>query len=167
MRDIHELPLEVINRRIKRLKRKMKSCKHPRMQERYQTIYLYLQGYSKEAITQITGRALTTFYRYISLYINCGLKGLRMKHSPGRPAFLNKDQRQQVYDVVANHVTKDVGFSVEMNWTAPLLQQWIKKTVGITYSVRGTLKLLHSLGFSCTRPTYTLAKANPQKQEAF
>jgi transposase len=53
------------------------------MQERYQTIYLYLQGYSKETISQITGRALSTVYRYINLYVNCGLKGLRMNHSPG------------------------------------------------------------------------------------
>ena len=38
---------------------------------------------------------------------------------------------------------------------------------GISYSKRGALWLLHSLGFSCTRPTYTLANADPQKQEAF
>lgn len=167
MRDIRQLPSEVIHRRIKRLKRKMKSCKNSRMQERYQTIYLYLQGYSKETISQITGRALSTVYRYINLYVNCGLKGLRMNHSPGRPTFLSEEQCQQVYDMVAHHVPKDAGFSVEMNWTAPLLQQWIEKTFSVTYSIRGTLNLLHSLGFSCTRPTYTLANANPQKQEEF
>jgi transposase len=106
MRDIQHLPAEVIQRRIERLKRKMKSCNHTRMKERYQTIYLYLQGYSKETISQITGRALSTVYRYINLYVQAGLKGLRMRHSPGRPAFLSQEQCQQVYNMVANHFLK-------------------------------------------------------------
>lgn len=167
MRTIDQLPVKLINSRLKRLKRKMKSCKNPRMQERYQTVYLYLQGYSKEEIAKITGRGLTTVYRYINLYLNSGLKSLRLKHSPGRPNFLTEEQRQEVYDVVSNQVPKEVGFPVEMNWTAPLLREWIERIFGIKYSNRGAVELLHSLGFSCTRPTYTLAKADPEQQERF
>lgn len=167
MKGIKQLPEKDIQKRIKWLKRLMKSCKSPRMQERCQTIYLYLQNYSKEEIAQITGRGLTTVYRYINLYLKLGLKGLRMKHSPGRPTFLNEEQQQKVYDVVANKVPRDVGFPVEMNWTAPLLKKWIKQEFGIEYSLRGALNLLHTLGFSCTRPNYTLANADKQKQEQF
>jgi len=36
-----------------------------------------------------------------------------------------------------------------------------------TWSDRGTRGLLYRLGFSCTRPTYTLAKADPAKPAAF
>jgi transposase len=167
LKPVDQMPVEVIESRLKRLKRKMKSCKDSRMQERYQTIYLYLQGYSKEEIAKITGRALSTVYRYINLYLNSGLKSLRMKHSPGRPNFLTEEQKEKVYDVVARRVPKDVGFPVEMNWTAPLLRAWIEHEFGIKYSNRGALQLLHSLGFSCTRPTYTLAKADAKRQEEF
>lgn len=167
MRTIHQLPPNLIDRKIKRIKRLMKSCKDSRLQERLQAVFLYLQGYVIKEIASIIGRGIPTTYRYINAYNEGGLKALRMKHSPGRPSLLTEEQRQQVYHVVAHSVPKDVGFSVEMNWTAPLLQEWIKKTFGISYSIRGTLWLLHSLGFSCTRPTYTLAKADPHKQEAF
>ena len=54
-----------------------------------------------------------------------------------------------------------------MNWTSPLVREWILREFGIVYADRGVLKLLHRLGFSHTRPTYTLAKADPAKQEAF
>lgn len=54
-----------------------------------------------------------------------------------------------------------------MNWTSPLVRDYIKDTFEVTYSDRGTRGLLYRLGFSCTRPTYTLAKADPAKQAAF
>lgn len=167
MKQSNQLPPKLIARKIKRLKRVMNSCKVLRLKERLQAIFLYLQGYAIKEIALIIGRGIPTTYRYINTYNEGGLKALRMKHSPGRPCLLTEEQRQQVYHVVANFVPKDVGFPVEMNWTAPLLQEWIKKTFGISYSKRGALWLLHSLGFSCTRPTYTLANADPQKQEAF
>ncbi|MDQ0414904.1 hypothetical protein J2S25_003114 [Mesobacillus stamsii] len=54
-----------------------------------------------------------------------------------------------------------------MNWTASLLAAWIEKEFQVTYSGRGTNWLLHRLGFSNTRPTYSLAMADPKKQEEF
>ncbi|WP_093795262.1 helix-turn-helix domain-containing protein [Sporomusa acidovorans] len=54
-----------------------------------------------------------------------------------------------------------------MNWTCPLVAEWIQRQFGIKYTDRGVLDLLRDLGFSCTRPTYTLAKANLEKQEEF
>lgn len=167
MRPVDQLPEEIIQKRLKRLKRRMTSCKDSRMRERYQTIYLYLQKYSKGEIAKIIGRCLTTVYKYINLYIDSGIKGLRMKHSPGRPTFLTEEQKQKVFDVVANHVPKEVGFPVEMNWTGPLVKKWIEREFGIQYSIRGIFQLLHNLGFSATRPTYTLANADAAKQQEF
>jgi transposase len=54
-----------------------------------------------------------------------------------------------------------------MNWTSFLVRDWIQQTFDINYTDRGVRKLLHHLGFSYTKPTYTLAKADPEKQEAF
>jgi len=72
-----------------------------------------------------------------------------------------------VAEVVTVKTPEDVGFPTEMNWTAPLLRDYIQKTFEVTYSERGVLGLLYRLGFACTRPTYTLAKADPEKQAAF
>jgi transposase len=61
----------------------------------------------------------------------------------------------------------DVGFPAHMNWTSGLIRDWIRKQFQVDYSERGTRALLYRMDFSYTRPTYTLAKANPEKQEAF
>ncbi|MHB1654218.1 MAG: helix-turn-helix domain-containing protein [Desulfitobacteriaceae bacterium] len=47
------------------------------------------------------------------------------------------------------------------------MRKWIKREFSVCYSNRGTRDLLYRLKLSFTTPTYTLAKANPIKQEAF
>ena len=54
-----------------------------------------------------------------------------------------------------------------MNGTAPLVRRLIQNRFGVTFSERGVRHLSYRLGFACTRPTYTLAKADPEKQAAF
>ena len=164
---INNLPEKVINKRIKWLLRLMKKSRDTRMKERFQTILLFLNKYPPNEIATIINRRTTTVYNYINAYLKGGLKGLRMKRPPGRPGFLNDEQRMAVYNTVVFKVPKDVGFPVEMNWTAPLVKKWIEQELGVKFSVRGVLQLLHSLGLSCTRPTYSLAKADSQKQEDF
>ncbi len=46
-------------------------------------------------------------------------------------------------------------------WFYPY-QEW-----GITYKNRAVLNILHRLGFSHTRPTYSLEKVDLHKQEEF
>ena len=47
------------------------------------------------------------------------------------------------------------------------LKQWVKDNLNVEYSHRGMAEVLYRLKLSFTRPTYTLAKADPQMQEAF
>ena len=93
--------------------------------------------------------------------------GLERKKQPGRQRFLTPEQEQQVVSTIVNQTPKDVGFPVQMNWTAPLICQWIERTFDVSFSVRGTRDLLYRLGLSYTKPTYTLEKADPAKQAAF
>lgn len=44
---------------------------------------------------------------------------------------------------------------------------WVKSKFGIEYSHSGMFYILYRLNLSFTRLTYTLAKADPQKQEEF
>jgi transposase len=164
---VKQWPEKVIAKRRKWLLRLMKNCKDTRMKERFQTILLFLDQYQPEEIAKIINRTTATVYNYINAYLKNGLKGLRIKRPPGRPDFLSEEQRSSVYNTVVYKVPKDVGFPVEMNWTAPLVKKWIKQEFDIEFSNRGALRLLHSLGLSCTRPTYSLAKADPQKQDVF
>ena len=145
----------------------MKKTKKCRMLQRYQVVKLYLEGYSVKEIATIVERTSKTIDSYISIYLKSGLDGLIMKKPSGRPTFLSDDQKINLKEVVSEKSPEDVGFPAEMNWTSPLVKAWISRQFGIEYSVRGALKLLKELGFSCTRPTYTLAKADLEKQELF
>lgn len=90
-----------------------------------------------------------------------------MGHSSGRLSKLTSEQEQKVYKTIVTKTSVNVGFPSEMNWTSPLIRAWIKREFGIEYSDRGTRDLLYRLNLSFTAPTYTLAKADPEKQEAF
>lgn len=106
-------------------------------------------------------------YNYSKSYRENGLKGLQIGHSPGRNPLLTPEQEQKLYQTIVNQTPVAVGFPVEMNWTSPIIRKWIKQEFNVRYSDRGTRKLLHRLDLRFTKPTYTLAKADPVKQEDF
>ncbi|EMI10793.1 transposase [Anoxybacillus gonensis] len=57
---------------IEKLSTAMKEAKSKRAYERYQAIYLHLQGYAKEEIATIIGRSKKTVYNYIYAYTQRG-----------------------------------------------------------------------------------------------
>lgn len=153
------------NPAIREIKAAMKANKDLRMHERYQTILMHLHGIPNDEISKVTGRSLSSVYNYVKAYRENGLKGLKMEYSTGRPRKLTEEQEQQVYKTVVEKTPSDVGFPAKMNWTSPIVRKWIEQEYDICYSDRGARELLYRLKLSL--PTYTLAKADPVKQEAF
>ncbi len=70
-------------------------------------------------------------------------------------------------EVITTKTPDQVGIPNRKNWDSHIACEWVKINFGVKYSPRGMLDVLHRLNLSYTRPTYTLAKANPQKQEEF
>ncbi len=96
-----------------------------------------------------------------------GIAALKMECSTGRKRQLTPEQEMKLYQVIVDKTPVDVGFQARMNWTAPIIRKWIEQEFNVTYCERGTRELLYRLKLSFTKPTYTLAKADPVKQEAF
>jgi transposase len=153
--------------RIDELKHAMRETDDKRMYERYLCISLLLSDYSRRNIAQILDRGLDTIGHYVQGYCAAGLEGLQMDYSPGRPTYLTPEQEQLVHQTLVDKTPADVGFPARMNWTSGIVRKWIENEFQIKYSDRGSRELLYRLGFSHTRPTYTLAKADPEQQEAF
>ncbi|WP_335872527.1 IS630 family transposase [Bacillus sp. 2205SS5-2] len=149
------------------IKAAIKGNKDLRMLERYQTILMVLRGESYPNIAEVVGRRISTLYNYSKAYREGGLDGLQRDLPTGRNRKLTPDQEEKVYQTIVNQTPVDVGFPVERNWTAPIINKWIKQEFNISYSDRGVRALLYRLNLSFTKPTYTLAKADPVKQEAF
>lgn len=153
--------------RLEEVRAAMKSTNDIRLYVRYQCIYLFLSGERRNRITDILDLNIETIGIYIRTYCSEGLEGLELDHSPGRPRRLTSEQEQELCQIVVNKRPADVGFPANMNWTSGMIRQWIEQQYQVKYSERGTRELLYRLGFSFTRPTYTLAKADPERQEAF
>ncbi len=152
---------------IKRITRLMKKMKKSRMYARLLVIKLALQGKSYKEIVSITGISEPTIADYIKKFRKKGLAGLKMKYSSGCPSKLTKEQEIQLYEIIVNEYPKNHGFKAKMNWTVRIIRELIEKKFGVKYSRSGTRHLLHRLDLRFTTPTYTLAKADPKKQEEF
>ena len=149
---------------LRRLSRKTKDV---RMRLRYDVIKLYLKGRTKTEIADTFDITYQTVRNYINAYKEAGIEGLTIGRSSGRPTKLSNEQEQRLYECISTQMPKDVGFEPFVNWTAPLACQWVKKEFGLTLSERGMRDIFYRLKLSYTRPTYTLKKADPEKQKEF
>ncbi|KGT72844.1 transposase [Bradyrhizobium japonicum] len=141
--------------------------KDRRMYERLQTVRLRLMGRSILEIAEIMGRSDKTIRKYLHAYEKEGLLGLAMRFSPGPNQRLTEKQREDLKQVIVDKVPADVGFTAKFNWTLQLIKDYIERSYGYTYSIRGVSKLMERMGMSYTKPTYTLAAADPDKQQQF
>jgi transposase len=116
----HILQTDNNNPAIQEVKGAMSATKDARMYQRYQTILLHLKGMTYDQISVIVDRTPTTIGFYVRAYKTSGLVGLELDHSPGRPCRLTEEQEKAVYQMVVEKTPVDVGFPVEMNWTALL-----------------------------------------------
>ncbi len=152
---------------IQKITRLMKKMKKSKMYTRLLVIKLALQGKSYIEILETTGISEPTIADYIKKFREKGLVGLKIKRSSGRPSRLTKEQEETLYKIIVNDYPIDHGFEAKMNWTVRIIRELIEKKFEIKFSPSGTRNILHRLNLSYTTPTYTLAKADPQKQEEF
>lgn len=152
---------------VRELKRVLKSTNSKRMHIRYNVILLHLRNYTNKHIASIMDLDAHTVARYINNYKLLGVEGLVMGKSSGCPRLLTQEQEKTLYDVIVTKTPDQVGFGKRKNWNANIARQWVSDQFNIEYSKRGMLDVLRRLGLSYTRPTYTLKKADPEKQELF
>lgn len=137
MRKITLIPDDRIPVALEELKIAMSEEKNHKQFVRYQVIYMLLSGETYEKIADYTGLSIGTLFNYRRAYCQKGLAGLAPKKQPGRKRYLTAAQEAQVVSIITHKTPKDVGFPVEMNWTAPLIRDWMKQTFGVSFSERG------------------------------
>ncbi|KXT20530.1 transposase [Heyndrickxia coagulans] len=115
-------------------------------------------------IAKIIGRNRQTVMAYFHSYEEGGISGLQMKKTTGKPEKLSKEQQKQLADTIVNKTPAEVGFEAKYTWTLQLIADWIQQEFQQSFTPKGVSKMLHRLGFSYTKATYTLAKADPDEQ---
>lgn len=113
------------------------------------------------------GRCNRSVGHYVKAYRQNGLDGLKRGTPPGKAFRLTVEQRKILKETVAYKTLDEVGFPSRFNWTLSLADQFIQREWGESYTQKGVSKLLHSLGLSYTRPTYTMKMADSEQQQHF
>ncbi|WP_139132109.1 IS630 family transposase [Fusibacter sp. 3D3] len=152
---------------IKELLEAMRSSKIKREYRRIQAIYLYGTGKEVGEIAEITQLTPVTISRLYTKYRSIGLSSIPDAARKGRPSRLTEEQEATIKDLILNKTPADVGFVANFNWTAGIVAEYILREFKVQYSIKGITLILSRLNLSFTRPMYTLAKADPLKQEQF
>lgn len=144
-----------------------KAEKNAKQKNRYDAVLLYLEGYPRKEIAKILHIPLRTAGYHILKYEKGGIEALLLVKQPGAKKKLSDGQEAELVSVISSQTPEEAGVGIFANWTAPLACAYVEKKFGVTFSSRGMLNLFDRLGLSYTRPTYTLEKADPLKQEQF
>lgn len=156
-----------IDKLIDEVKNVMKVEKNVRMYKRYSVILKHLQGISNKDIAKMELLEVHAVGNYIKKYHDGGLDALEIKYSPGAPRKMKPEQESRLVEIITNNIPEQLGFGNLCNWTIAIIQQLIKNEFNIEMCHSGVATALHRLNLSYTRPTYTLAKADEEKQLKF
>ena len=80
--------------------------------------------------------------------------------------FLTDEQEKELFHIISTCTPEEAGVGIFANWTAPLACRLVEERFQVKFSERGMRDLFYRIGLSYTRPTYTLNKADPEKQDA-
>jgi putative transposase len=158
---------ETTQAKIEAIKAAERTKKDKATLNRLLIIRLLLEGYTIPQVMLIANRCEKTVYNCQARYAAEGVSGLTTKPIPGRDTKLTDEQERRLYETIKTKLPSEAGYAPFANWTSPLAVQWVKKNFGVKFSERGMRNLFERIGLSYTRPTYTLKKADPEKQAAF
>jgi len=88
--------------------------------------------------------------KWKAAYSREGLKGIQAKPTPGRPAYLSDQGKEQLQRILLEGAQKE-GFESDL-WTCPRIAEVIREHFGVSYHVDHVCKLLHNLGWSPQKP---------------
>lgn len=149
------------------LLRASKNEKSVKQKKRYDTVLLYMEGYARKQIAEILHIPHRTVCYHIASYQKGGLDALLLVKQPGAQKKLSDGQEQTLIDIISTQTPEEAGVGIFANWTSALACTLVKERFGVSFSERGMRNLFERAGLSYTRPTYTLEKADPEKQEQF
>jgi transposase len=145
------------------LKKALYSNKVKKAQIKILVITLCMDGKNGSAIAETLHLQPHTVGKYINSFNEGGLEQLlKYKAGSGRPCILSDEEKADCKErLLATPEASGIGVGV--NWDSRLLQTYIAKEYGKKVSRSNLQKIMKALGFSYTRPTYVLAKADLSK----
>ena len=137
-----------------------------RLRLRLMAVRLVWEGYPAASAADILGVSARTVSTYVRAWNAGGPEALVPRHSPGQPTKIPAAIEAEILTALHSSPAA-VGYGISANWDSRVLQAVLRDRYEISMSRGGLRRWLHRHGFSWTRPTYVLAKADPDRQAAF
>jgi transposase len=135
---------------------------------RITAVRLVMEGRMGKEVAHLCNLHRQSVSTYVKKFNEGGMDALLdRKYGTGRKCFLTEDQQMELKTVMLTSSPSDHGLGCAVSWTTPVIREYLKNTYDIRMSLTGILRMLWRLGLSYTRPTYVLAKADPEKQRVF
>jgi len=133
-----------------------------------QIIILIYKGKRVSDISKYMGISEVTIYEYIDKYNAGGLEGLlKVRYNErGRKAKLGKEEIAELKEIIKKS-PQEIGYGESTNWSTLSIADYINHYYNVEKTRSGVREMLVRNRMSYTRPTYVLAKADPEKQEIF
>jgi transposase len=131
---------------------------------RYQMVLLAHQGRSVTEIATIVLRSHDTVTRLLNRFRSGGLDAVPRRNAPGGPPTLTPAWTSELLRVI-DLDPHTVGVN-SANWTTGLLATYLAEQTGITVSDETVRSALHSHGYVCKRPTWSL-KRKAEQQDGY
>lgn len=148
------------NETLKSLKKARSEAKNKKAQIKITAVMMCWKGKSANQIAKDLEIHVQTACRYINAFNEGGLKKLLdYKKSPGRKPILT-EQEVEVCKEMFMSTPEEIKFAINVNWDTGLMQEYILNKFGKKIDRSNIHRLLKKHGFSYTRPTYTLARAD-------
>ncbi|MGE6620014.1 helix-turn-helix domain-containing protein [Bacillus mycoides] len=136
--------------------------------QRLIAVRLVMEGHSATSASQILGICRQSVATYVHIFNSDGIDGLlERRYPPGRAQYLSSVEEEEVRHMLTSSTPAEEGIGPEAHWDTRVIQTMLEERYHLSMSRSGICDMLHRWGFTYTRPTYRLKKADPLKQKKF
>ena len=123
-----------------------------------------MHGETVESLKKILHIDMQAASRYIKAFNEGGIeKLLSYKKSTGRPSILS-EQEKEILKEMLQLTPEEAGLGISVNWNSIIVRDFIEKEFGKKMTKSAVIEMLHQMGFSFTRQTYVLTKADKKNR---
>jgi transposase len=148
-----------------RVRERMYGAPTPRERERWQALWLALQGWPRVRVAAALGRDPHTVGSWLAAFRRDGPAALAFVHTGGSPSALTPAQ-QGVLKAAVQRPPHEADIDLA-DWNWKVVRRFVVERWGITLRRSSCRNYLHRLGFVLKRPKKRLLKADEAKRTAF
>ncbi|MED0681400.1 winged helix-turn-helix domain-containing protein [Aneurinibacillus thermoaerophilus] len=153
---------------VKTLRKQERKVKDPVLRARVMAVRLVMEGYLGKEVAAMLNLYRQSVSTYVAIFNQGGLDTLlERKKSHGKEPYLTEEQQAEWKRIILESTPAEQGMGMYALWDTRILQTFLKEKFGVSMTRVGILKMLRRLCLRYTRPTYTLAKVDAKRREAF